>query len=51
MNLSIGTISIVIEEPKPAAATVIAPTPAAHAPQPQTQHEPISLSRYYLRSW
>ena len=51
MNLSIGTISVVIEEPKPAAAAVIAPTPAAPAPQPQTQHEPISLSRYYLRSW
>ena len=51
MNLSIGTISVVIEDPKPAAATVIAPTPAAPAPQPQTQHEPISLSRYYVRSW
>lgn len=51
MNLSIGAISVVIEEPKSAAATVIAPTPAAPAPQLQTQHEPISLSRYYLRSW
>ena len=51
MNLSIGNISIVIEEPKPAAAPVIAPTPSAPPPQPQTRHEPISLSRYYLRSW
>jgi hypothetical protein len=51
MNLSIGNISIVIEEPQPAAPTVIAPTPSASPPQPQTRHEPISLSRYYLRSW
>jgi len=51
MNLSIGNISIVIEEPSPAAAAVIAPTPSAPPPQPQTRHEPISLSRYYLRSW
>jgi len=51
MNLSIGNISIVIEEPQPAAAAVIAPTPSAPPLQPQTRHEPISLSRYYLRSW
>ena len=51
MNLSIGNISIVIEEPQPAAPAVIAPTPSAPPPQPQTRHEPISLSRYYLRSW
>ena len=52
MNLSIGNISIVIEEPNPpAAAAVIAPTPSVPPPQPQTRHEPVSLSRYYLRSW
>jgi hypothetical protein len=51
MNLSIGNISIVIEEPSPAAAAVIAPTPSAPPPQPQTRHEPTNLSRYYLRSW
>lgn len=51
MNLSIGNISIVIEEPNRAAATVVAPPPSAPPPQPQTRHEPTSLSRYYLRSW
>jgi hypothetical protein len=51
MNLSIGNISIVIEEPQPLAAAVIAPTPSAPPPQPQTRPEPTSLSRYYLRSW
>ncbi|HKG79018.1 MAG TPA: hypothetical protein VKA78_06350 [Pyrinomonadaceae bacterium] len=51
MSLSIGSISIVIEDPKPATAAVLAPAPTAPAMQPQTQNEPISLSRYYLRSW
>lgn len=51
MNLSIGNISIVIEEPSPAAAAVIAPPPTPPPAQPQTRHEPTSLSRYYLRSW
>ena len=49
-SLSIGTISVVIEDPKPAAAT-IAPLPTAPVAQPQTQPEPISLSRYYLQRW
>ena len=51
MNLSIGNISIVIEEPSPAAAAVIAPPPTPPPAQPQTRREPTSLSRYYLRSW
>lgn len=50
MNLSIGTISVVVEDPKPP-APVIVPTPSALPPQPQTQPEPTSLSRYYLRAW
>ncbi len=50
-SLSIGSISVVIEDPKPA-VTTIAPTPSAPKSQPPTtQPEPISLSRYYLQRW
>jgi hypothetical protein len=50
-SLSIGSISVVIEDPKPN-VTTIAPTPTAPKPQPQpTPPEPISLSRYYLQRW
>lgn len=49
-SLSIGSISVVIEDPKPA-VTTIAPTPTAPTTQPQPQPEPISLSRYYLQRW
>ena len=50
LNLSIGTISIVIEEPqRSVVAPVVAPPTVAHAPE--TRSEPTRLSRYYLRSW
>jgi hypothetical protein len=50
LNLSIGTISIVIEEPqRSVVAPVVVPPPVAHAPE--TRSEPTRLSRYYLRSW
>ena len=49
-SLSIGSINIVIEDPKPNVMT-IAPAPGAPAAQPQPQSEPTSLSRYYLQRW
>jgi len=50
-SLSIGSISVVIEDPKPN-VTTIAPTPIAPgAPKTQPQPEPTSLSRYYLQRW
>ena len=49
-SLSIGSINIVIEDPKPNVMT-IAPAPAAPPAQPQPQSEPTSLSRYYLQRW
>ena len=50
-SLSIGSISVIIEDPKPN-VTTIAPIPnAPRAPQSQSQPEPISLSRYYLQRW
>jgi hypothetical protein len=51
LNLSIGNISIVIEEPTPpATAQVTAPARPERAPE-RTMTEPTRLSRYYLRSW
>ena len=49
-SLSIGSINIVIEDPKPNVMTS-APAPAAPAAQPQPQPEPTNLSRYYLQRW
>lgn len=51
LSLSIGTISIVIEEPK--RETPVPPPPPARAEgtAERTTSESTSLSRYYLRSW
>lgn len=51
LDLSIGSISIVIEEPKPAAPVSFQPPPPAERSREQTTREPTNLSRYYLRSW
>ena len=50
LNLSVGTISIVIEEPQkePNVATVI---PARAERAPDQQARPTDLSRYYIRRW
>ncbi len=51
LNLSIGSISIVIEEPQQSTpAPLAAPPRVEHAPA-QTTSEATRLSRYYLRSW
>jgi hypothetical protein len=49
LSLSIGTISIVIEEPPKDAPLVTQPR-GERSPQPN-HSEPVNLSRYYLRSW
>ena len=51
VSLSIGNISIVIEEPKKDAPAPTAVTPAAERSHERTGREPASLSRYYLRTW
>jgi hypothetical protein len=48
VSLSIGTISIVIEEPKPSVMTS-QPTAVAQPFAQEGGREPTSLSRYYLR--
>lgn len=51
LDLSIGSIQIVIEEPRPAAPAPVAATPRVeHAPA-QTTRATTTLSRYYLRDW
>ncbi len=50
LNLSIGTISIVIEEPKQA-PVAIATRPKWDRSPEGTTSEPTRLSRYYLRRW
>ena len=50
LSLSIGTISIVVEEPKQDHPVSLTPPPATHtSPQPVAP-EPTRLSRYYLRN-
>jgi|GEM_PF-4948097 len=51
LNLSIGSISIVIEEPKPDVPVFQSPAPAESGPSERTTPEPTRLSRYYLRNW
>ncbi len=50
LSLSIGTISIVVEEPKTKIPVPPPPTRAERTAERITS-EPTSLSRYYLRSW
>ena len=50
-NLSIGSISIVIEEPKQNAPVALAPPARVERSPERTMSEPTRLSRYYLRSW
>ncbi len=51
LNLSIGNISIVVEEPKPnVTAQVATPLQNERVAASETS-EPTRLSRYYLRSW
>ena len=49
LSLSIGTISIVIEEPNQQAAIPPSPQPVAPNVTQERGREPTSLSRYYLR--
>lgn len=50
LSLSIGTISIVVEEPKQDFPVPLTPAPTTHtSPQPVAP-EPTRLSRYYLRN-
>jgi hypothetical protein len=51
LSLSIGNISILIEEPKKDLPPPPATPPSAQSSPLQTASEPTSLSRYYLRPW
>ena len=51
VSLSIGNISVVIEEPQSNAPAPIAAPPAAERSHGRTDREPTSLSRYYLSPW
>jgi hypothetical protein len=51
LNLSIGTISVVIEEPKQGVPSPPLAPPRAERTTERATSEPTSLSRYYLRSW
>lgn len=51
VSLSIGNISIVIEEPKKDVSIPAAAPPSVERSQERTGSEPTSLSRYYLRTW
>lgn len=51
LNLSIGSISIVIEEPKQSVAASLAPPPRVESVPARAASEPTRLSRYYLRNW
>lgn len=51
LNLSIGTISIVIEEPKQTAPAALPAPPRADRPPERLASEPTRLSRYYLTRW
>jgi len=51
VSLSIGTISIVIEEPKQTAPAVQPASPKADSSAARPASEPTRLSRYYLEPW
>jgi hypothetical protein len=50
LSLSIGSISIVIEEPKRDVPVSLTPVPTADRSE-RAAPEPTRLSRYYLRNW
>ena len=50
LSLSIGTISIVVEESKQNFPVSLTPAPTTHTPLPPVAPEPTRLSRYYLRN-
>ncbi len=51
LNLSIGTISVVIEEPERQAPVSQVVSPRTERSAERTTAESTDLSRYYLRSW
>ena len=51
LNLSIGTISIVIEEPQQAVPAALPAPPGVNRSPEQPGSQPTRLSRYYLRPW
>ena len=51
LSLSIGTIKIVIEEPRTSTAAVPAPAPPPEGVRSTTTKTPTDLSRYYLNRW
>jgi hypothetical protein len=51
LNLSIGTISIIIEEPKQIAPTAHQPSVRVDSSRERPASEPTRLSRYYLGRW
>ena len=51
LNLSIGTISIVIEEPKQIAPVAVQAPARVDSPRERPASEPTRLSRYYLGRW
>jgi hypothetical protein len=51
LNLSIGTISIVIEEPKQTASAALPAPPRVERSPERPASEPTRLSRYYLGRW
>jgi len=51
LNLSIGTISVVIEEPKQGVPSPPLAPPRAERTTQRATSESTSLSRYYIRSW
>lgn len=51
VSLSIGNVSIVIEEPKKDAPAATTAAPSVERSYERPAREPASLSRYYLRAW
>jgi hypothetical protein len=51
LNLSIGTISIVVEAPKQIAPAVLQAPARVDGPRERAASEPTRLSRYYLGRW
>jgi hypothetical protein len=51
LSLSIGSISIVVEEPQKNMPAPVATQPRAEGSMPRGDRESTNLSRYYLRTW